>query len=113
MLFKKLATVLSLTLLLTSLLVSHLSIAAPVWIDVRSASEHTEDNIKGDIRITHSQVISKVRQLFPDKNTEIKLYCRSGIRAEMALKALKKEGYANVSNAGGIQDARKQRSITQ
>jgi len=113
MLFKKLATVLSLTILCSSLLMSHLSIAAPVWIDVRSALEHTEDNIKGDIRITHTQVIPRVSQLFPDKNTEIILYCRSGIRADMALKALNKEGYTNVSNAGGIQDARKQRSITQ
>ena len=113
MLIKKFSAVLTLTVLLTSLLLSHLSIAAPVWIDVRSASEHTEDNIAGDIRITHTQVIQKVRQLFPDKNTAIKLYCRSGIRAEMALKALNQEGYTNVSNAGGIQDARKQRSITQ
>jgi len=45
--FKKLATVLSLTILCSSLLMSPLSIAAPVWIDVRSALEHTEDNIKG------------------------------------------------------------------
>lgn len=88
------------------------SFADTVWIDVRSAAEHHVDNIEGDIRITHSDIVKEIAQLYPDKNTEIQLYCRSGGRAGVALSALKEAGYTNVSNAGGINDARKARDMT-
>lgn len=85
--------------------------ADPIWIDVRSSLEHKIDNIEGDIRISHGDIVEGVNKLFPDKTTEIHLYCRSGGRAGKAMAALKRAGYTNVSNAGGIDDARKERSI--
>ena len=84
----------------------------PVWIDVRSALEHKVDSIEGDLRVTHTEIVSEVEKLFPDKNVPIKLYCRSGGRAGKAAAALAEAGYQNVENMGGINDARKVRKLT-
>lgn len=85
--------------------------ANPVWIDVRSATEHAEDNIEGDILIPHESIAQEIQRLYPDKSTDIRLYCRSGRRAGLAKSELNAMGYSQVSNAGGINDAREQRDI--
>lgn len=89
--------------------ISTVSFADTVWIDVRSAAEYQADHIQGDIRISHNEIVRGVSQLFPEKSTEIRLYCRSGARANFALSELNKAGYNKVSNAGSIQNARKER----
>lgn len=81
-----------------------------VWIDVRTEAEYQADHIEGDLNIPHVS-ISKVAELFPDRETEIQLYCRSGRRASFAMEALNKLGYQNVSNSGGIEDARRERDL--
>jgi phage shock protein E len=86
-------------------------LAEPVWIDVRTSIEHTLDNIEGDQRISTDEVVEKVSKLYPDKSTEIRLYCLSGGRSGKAAAALQKAGYTNVANAGGIDDARSQRGL--
>jgi len=83
-----------------------------VWIDVRSAAEYMLDHIEGDTRIAHSSIVEEVADLYPDKDTEIRVYCRSGGRAEKAKSALESAGYTHVTNVGGIDDARKLRSIS-
>lgn len=90
---------------------SALTNAEAVWIDVRSALEHKIDNIEGDVRISHNEIVQGIGAIAPDKNTEVQLYCRSGGRADKAMAALKDAGYTNVHNAGGIEDARRQREI--
>lgn len=85
----------------------------PVWIDVRSAVEHTFSHIDGDIRISHTDIVPEISKLYPDKNTEIRLYCASGVRSGKAMNALLAAGYTRVSNAGGIDDARKERKLLQ
>lgn len=92
-------------------LISNAENSEKVWIDVRSYVENTIDSIDGDIRISHDEILQEVGEIYPDKNTEIRLYCRSGGRAAIAMSALKDAGYTNVSNAGGIDDARKERGI--
>jgi phage shock protein E len=87
--------------------------AEAIWIDVRSVAEHKNDHIEGDIRITHVDIIEQVNLFYPDKTSEIRLYCRSGGRAEKAMSALKEAGYTNVTNVGGIEDARSERDLTQ
>lgn len=100
------------TLVLTAaLIISPLSFAEPVWIDVRSQAEYDEDHIEGDVFIPHEEIVGRVSEMFPDKTTEIHLYCRSGGRAGRAMNALEDAGYTNVSNAGGIEDAREARAL--
>ena len=98
-------------LLLITILSSAMTHADPTWIDVRSEFEHRLDSIDGDVRISHTEIVQEVSKRFPDKSTEIKLYCLSGGRAGNAMSALVEAGYNNISNAGGISDARKQRGL--
>jgi len=100
-----------LLLIFSALGLGVLSNAEPIWIDVRSVSEYNEDHIDGDTFIPHEQIVQQVSELFPDKSSEIHLYCRSGGRAGRALNALEEAGYTNVFNAGGIDDAREQRDL--
>ncbi len=83
----------------------------PVWVDVRSAEEHQQSHIAGDPRISHTDVVSELPALVPDKSTPVYLYCRSGRRAGIAKQALEEAGYQKVINAGGIDDARATRGL--
>ncbi len=77
-----------------------------VWIDVRSAEEYSEDHIADTPNIPHTEIAARIDDLDLSKSTPIKLYCRSGVRAGLALTALEELGYTNVENVGGIADAR-------
>ncbi|MEZ8080445.1 rhodanese-like domain-containing protein [Enterovibrio norvegicus] len=96
---------------LAALFLSAIAHAEAVWIDTRSAAEHFFTNIPGDIRISHADIVEEVSALYPDKNTEIRLYCLSGVRSGKAVESLKRAGYQNVFNAGGIEDARVERGL--
>lgn len=98
---------------LMTFIFSSMIFADPVWIDVRTQDEYDQDHINGDIRISYDQIVPEIEKRFPDKNTEIYLYCRSGRRAGIAMSNLKEAGYDNVANKGGIEDARKVRNLTQ
>lgn len=106
-------TIGTLLIIFSALGFSAFSSAEPIWIDVRTVSEYNEDHIDGDTLIPHEQIVQQVGELFPDKTSEIHLYCRSGGRAGRALSALEEAGYTNVSNAGGISDAREQRGLAE
>lgn len=84
-----------------------------IWIDVRSKQEHKADHIKGDHLISFKNIVKKVKDLYPKKDTPIVLYCKSGGRADIALTALKKAGYQNVHNVHTIENARKLRKLNQ
>lgn len=90
-------------------LFSTLTLADPVWIDVRSIEEYQQDHIQGDLRIDFEKIVTEIKKAYPDKSQEIQLYCRSGRRAGIAMNALKESGYNNVLNAGGINEVRKLR----
>ena len=51
----------------------------------------------------------RIDTLAPDKNTEIVLYCAAGGRSGVAKMQLESMGYTHVRNAGGIEDARRER----
>ena len=65
------------------------------------------NHIKGDLLIPHTQILEQVAKLYPDHETEIYLYCRSGNRAGIAKSVLNEAGYKNVVNEGSVEDARK------
>jgi phage shock protein E len=108
----KIQTIICAVTLTIGMLFSAISYAEPVWIDVRSLLENKIDNIEGDIRISYSEIVEEVSKIYPDKNTDIRLYCRSGGRAGKALSFLQHAGYNNVHNVGTIDDARKARATT-
>ncbi len=101
-------TVLILLSLVLSPIVAH---ANAVWIDVRTEAEHRQSHIDGDPLIPHTRIVAQVTERFPDKDTEINLYCRSGNRAGKAKAALERAGYTNVENKGSLAEARQERGL--
>lgn len=95
--------------LLALLLFPLLAAADPLWIDVRSPEEYAEDHIAGDPNLHYTEIGQRIGALAPAKDTEIVLYCAVGGRAFVAKRTLESLGYTNVRNAGGIEDARKER----
>ena len=77
-----------------------------VLLDVRSPEEYASGYLQGARNIPHDQIGVEIAAVVPDKSAQIILYCRSGRRANTALETLRAMGYANVSNYGGLEDAR-------
>lgn len=65
------------TLFLAALCFSLIFHAEVIWVDVRSSIKHSIDSIDGDIGISHRDMVEEISELFPDKYTQIQLYCRS------------------------------------
>ena len=96
------------TIAFLAIMLSACSMFAPqtVWIDVRSLDEYNEDHISNTEHIPHLEIAAQISDLDLDKDTSIKLFCRSGVRAGLAQTVLQDLGYTNVENVGGIADAR-------
>lgn len=72
-----------------------------VLLDVRTPEEYREGRIPGSKNVPLQQletVTTKVR----DKDTPVFVYCLSGGRSGQAVRQLKRMGYENVTNIGGI-----------
>lgn len=72
-------------------------------IDVRTESEWNSGHAKGAILFELSK-IQEGETPAVSKDAEIYLYCRSGSRSGVAKEILKKEGFTNVENLGGLSD---------
>ena len=70
-------------------------------IDVRSAAEFDTGHIEGAVNIPHDEIGTRIAEVTEDTDQAIVLYCRSGGRAGIALRALQELGYTQVENAGG------------
>lgn len=73
-------------------------------IDVRTEGEFQDGHLSGAKLIPISQVSSRIAEFGEDKDREIVLYCKGGVRAAKAEKILRANGYTQVVNAGGYQD---------
>ncbi len=74
-----------------------------VLLDVRTESEFASGYIHGAINIP-LQEIEEVLDVVQGKGTLLYVYCRSGVRSEQAVGALRYMGYTNVVDLGGILD---------
>lgn len=94
-------------LMLISLTASGLTLAYgqmnPVWVDVRTQAEFDAGHLEGAALIPYDVISSKISAVVEDKNQPINLYCRSGRRAEIALRTLERLGYTNVQNLGSYE----------
>jgi phage shock protein E len=75
-------------------------------IDVRTQEEWQAGHIEGAELVPVDKIAERIEELIPNKNAPIALYCRSGRRAESALKTLQEKGYTNVVNYGGLEEAK-------
>ena len=84
--------------------VSAASAAQTLWVDVRSPEEFAGGHLPGAHNIPYLEVAVAVPKLATDKDTEIRVYCAAGVRAEIAKLQLQAAGYRNVINEGGYTD---------
>ncbi|BBF45223.1 rhodanese domain protein [Lachnospiraceae bacterium KM106-2] len=73
-----------------------------VIVDVRSASEYEAGFIPGAINVALESIGAECPKELPDRDQEILVYCRSGVRSKMAAEKLANLGYSNVYEFGGI-----------
>ena len=73
-----------------------------VLIDVREDNEYETAHAEGANHMGRGIIERDIVQTFPDKSTELILYCGGGYRSALATDTLQKMGYTNVwSLAGG------------
>ena len=72
------------------------------FIDVREDHEFGNEHAKGARHVGKGIIERDIVQTFPDKDTELILYCGGGYRSALSADMLQKMGYTNVwSMAGG------------
>ncbi len=71
-------------------------------LDVRTKQEFDEGHLAHAINIEYENIPKIVKRIGKNKERLVVLYCRSGRRASVALAELKKMGYNNIFNGGGL-----------
>ena len=84
---------------------SFLSTEGAVLLDVRTPEEYAEGHIEGSKNIP-LQSIEKTEAVITDKSTPLFVHCRSGARSAQATSILKRMGYTNIEDIGGIMSYR-------
>ena len=74
-----------------------------VLLDVRTESEYREGHIPGSINIPLDK-LQVVQNKIPEKGTSLYVYCLSGARSRQAVNFLKRFGYTDVNDLGGIRN---------
>lgn len=78
--------------------------AEPIWIDVRTPEEFQSGHHAAAINIEYEVIGEAIANVTTDLNADIRVYCRSGRRSEVAKDVLKAMGYTQVINEGGIEE---------
>jgi rhodanese-related sulfurtransferase len=72
-------------------------------IDVREDNEWEAGHVKGALHLARGIIERDIVDRFPEKDTELVLYCGGGFRSALAADNLQKMGYTNVwSMDGGV-----------
>lgn len=77
------------------------SVPGAILLDVRTPQEYQEGHVPESKNVP-LQAINKVTSVAKNKETPLFVYCYSGSRSGQAVNALKRMGYTNVKNIGGI-----------
>lgn len=72
-----------------------------VLVDVRTQEEYREGHIPNSKNVP-LHLIDDIVHVAKQKETPLYIYCKSGKRSSQAERELKKLGYFNVKNLGGI-----------
>lgn len=72
-----------------------------ILIDVREDNEYAAGHAAGAKHMGRGIIERDIVQTYPDKNTELVLYCGGGYRSALAADMLGKMGYTNVWSMDG------------
>jgi rhodanese-related sulfurtransferase len=77
----------------------------PLVIDIREEREYLLGHIEGAVHLSRNRLEAKVREIAPDRNTRIVVYCAVGTTCASAAETLRRLGYHNIfSLKGGLQN---------
>ncbi|MDF7824358.1 rhodanese-like domain-containing protein [Pontiellaceae bacterium B12227] len=71
-------------------------------IDARTPQEFAGGHINGAVNLPHNVICGHIEKHSRNKDDSIVIYCQSGARSLMAVRALQKAGYTQVENGGSI-----------
>jgi phage shock protein E len=74
--------------------------AGATILDVRSEAEFRAGSYRGAVNVPLQALSSKLDRI--PKDRPVVVFCASGSRSAMAARMLRKAGYDDVSNAGGL-----------
>lgn len=77
-----------------------------VLLDVRTREEYAAGHIGGSRNLPLELLPAAAPRELPDRGAPLYVYCRSGGRSRRAAALLKRMGYTNVTDIGGIADYR-------
>ena len=77
-----------------------------VLLDVREVDEYEEEHIPESVNI-HLSNLENIQYMHYAKDTQLFVYCHSGIRSGVAVMMLRGLGYTNAKNIGGIMHYKK------
>lgn len=72
-------------------------------IDVRTTEEFDMGHLENAIHIDYREILQKIDDVTADKEADIYLYCRSGVRSAIAAQLLHSRGYYKAENIGGYE----------
>lgn len=72
-----------------------------VLLDVRTSEEYNAGHLPNSINIQRGLIEFLIGKKYPEKDTNLVLYCRTDPRAALCTNALKEMGYANAKNLKG------------
>lgn len=70
-------------------------------LDVRTPGEYAQGHLPHS-KLLPLDKIATIESLYPNKEAPFYVYCQSGGRSSQACRTLKKMGYTNAVNVGGI-----------
>ena len=73
----------------------------PVLLDVRTQSEYNDGHIQNAINIPHDQILKEPQLLSAYKDSQVVVFCRSGVRAGKVIEMLEGLGFKEIIDIDG------------
>lgn len=73
----------------------------PVLLDVRTQSEYNDGHIKDAINIPHDQLLKEPQLVSAYKDSQMVVFCRSGVRAGKVIEMLEGLGFKEIIDIDG------------
>ena len=73
----------------------------PVLLDVRTQSEYNDGHIKDAINIPHDQLLKEPQLVSVYKDSQVVVFCRSGVRAGKVIEMLEGLGFKEIIDIDG------------
>ena len=73
----------------------------PVLLDVRTQSEYNDGHIQDAINIPHDQILKEPQLVSAYKDSQMVVFCRSGVRAGKVIEMLEGLGFKKIIDIDG------------